>query len=123
MEEKAGNAQAALAWAKRASESALGGATRLQWMSNELILTNKIKAKRSQEEIAQLAKTFYDLLLSMPGGFSGRNLRSAKRFAKELSSWKDKEAVEKILRGAKTRCEKQAKNTACKAYFTPLLAQ
>jgi len=127
LEKNAGNHKAALAWAGKARMAAKGGATKLQWIANDLSMTNATKALKSDDKNARmtkLVKGFYDLLLQLPDGFYGRNHRVAKKVARTIKGWKDGPAVKPLLSGFAARCKSVAKGhqPLCVKHFTQLLA-
>lgn len=125
LEKTAGNQKAALDWAKKARLAAKGGATKLQWIANDLSMTSAAKGSAHTERMVELVKLFYAKLLSLPDGFKGRNHRVAKRVAKKIHAWNQRNKVESLLTGFAARCAKvaAAQRPVCKKYFEQLLAR
>ncbi len=124
LEKKAGNTKAALAWAQKARLAAKGGATKLQWIANDLSMTSTLATASKDKRMTGLVKSFYDLLLQLPDGFFGRNQRVATKVGKIVKKWKARATVKPMLTGYAARCKAVAKNhqPKCKKHFEALLA-
>jgi len=121
LEEQAGHTEAALAWSKAARESAKGPATRIQWISNDLLRTARLAAPNQDERLAALVKLYYDTALALPDGFKGRNAARARRVAAQLKPWLAKPDFRRLVDDYAKRCQTgQGVAPGCAAHFAAL---
>jgi thiol-disulfide isomerase/thioredoxin len=79
IERAAGNEASALQWSAKASESARGDATRVQWAAMDVVMNVKSEAPERDHRIAQSLSRYFDAAFGQPDGFSGRNRVRAER--------------------------------------------
>jgi len=101
LEEELGRLDEASACSRKARETATGSASRLQWITNDLLFQAKIG---KTEELPAIAKTFYDLAFSLPDGFRGRNRTRAEQVRAALSPARKAPALLKLLSSYRVRC-------------------
>jgi len=118
LEEKEGDKKQALVWSHLAKESAKGNATRLQWITNDLLLNLRL-APQNAFAVNKLLREYYDLAFSLPDGFKGRNARRARSVRDALKKVAKKEALQETLEFYKERCKQNSmeKPETCKKIF------
>ena len=118
-----GKEEEALKWAAEARKSAKGRATRLQWITNDLLLTAKVKSSDQKNRLLSLADEYYQLATELKDGFAGRNSFRAARVSKSLQTWKKQKEFKSLLRNYQSKCSQldtQAKEN-CIKHFKELL--
>ncbi len=117
-----GDTAAALMWSEAARKSATGRATKLQWITNDLILNTKLDSPNQGQRIFELTKEFYDLALALSDGFSGRNQFRAQRVAKSLKPFLKVARIKRTVEVYRTKClDSQDVDQNCKKHFGDLL--
>ncbi|SMF34043.1 protein disulfide-isomerase [Pseudobacteriovorax antillogorgiicola] len=97
--------QEALYWSAEARKSAQGRASRLQWITSDLLLTAKVESQDQRERLLFLAKEFYQLATDLKDGFAGRNQFRAARVGKSLQAWKNDKGFQSLFKGYQSRCQ------------------
>jgi thioredoxin-related protein len=122
MEKEKGNYGEALKYAQLARETAKGRATRLQWITSDLILSLE-HGKNDTKRIETLVGEYYDLAVTLQDGFSGRNFARAKRIAKDLKPYMKITPIAEKVKLASTRCNKfeGPSKENCQKHFDTLL--
>ncbi len=126
VEKAAGREVYALGWAEKARKSAIGRATRVQWIVEDLVLSSKVKTPTQDARMRELVKDYYSTALALPDGFSGRNAARAKRVAESVRPFvgKDQE-LRKLVEGYVAQCGKLDGKAAaaelCAKHFAGLL--
>ena len=115
--------QEALQWSEKARKSAKGRATRLQWISNDLLLTAKLEAKDQRVRLLSLVGEYYELATQLKDGFSGRNQFRAKRVSDSLQKWKKDGEFRQLIATYKGRCDSLQGQSLdnCRKHFGSLL--
>ncbi len=123
VERTAGDKQAALAWSAKARQSVKGRASRLQWIVEDLAMTAKLGTPATETpRLEGLVKEYYDMALSLPDGFKGRNSLRAKKVADNLKPWLERGTIKKLVSTYAGRCHKDAKaHGNCHEHFASLL--
>jgi protein disulfide-isomerase len=80
LEKELGNKDKSIEWSERAKDSSKGSATRLQWISRDVVLKTKI-LNQSEPKIAMSINEFLTEAKKYNDNFSGRNLAAHKRVA------------------------------------------
>jgi hypothetical protein len=106
----------ALAWSAKARKSAQGRASRLQWISSDLLLVAKTPQPAQAAKLAEVTKEYDTAALTLTDGFAGRNARRSSSVAGALKDWLRKPAVKQVVDEA----AKAYKNEACAAHFARL---
>ena len=117
-----GQIKEALDYAQLARESAKGGATRLQWIANDIFMSVTY-AKNDQRRLLPLIDEYYALATSLPDGFSGRNQLRAQKVEESLKSLMDQKALHDKVRSFAQHCGKQSGDgkSRCQQHFEALL--
>ncbi len=103
LENKAGNTQDALKWSHLAKESARGNATRLQWITSDLLLNMQL-APDNSFKINKLLREYYDLAFSLKDGFKGRNARRAEQVKLATQAYSRKKDLAQTMQFYVKRC-------------------
>jgi len=123
LESKRGNEKKSLEYSQKASQSASGKATKLQWLIQDIDTSVATSIPDKNQRIAALLDQFYNQIFSQKDGFSGRSYRSVKRLNKILSKYPLDSATSKKIKGYSLRCsrlEERAK-LRCNDHFSQLL--
>ncbi len=117
VEQEAGNVKQQLVWSEKAKETALGTATKLQWMVSELVLLVREKA----ELVAPLA-AYYDFALALPDGFVGRNGYRAEVVAKNIKPLIADQKIKDLVSKYRDKCGGLSEPNAgkCREHFASL---
>lgn len=118
IEKAAGRPEEALKWSARASASAKGRASKLQWIVEDLALTAKTKTPGQEERLTELVRAYYETALSLGDGFQGRNATRANKVATELKPWLKTDTVAKVIRSYSAKCKS---TNSCTQHFAALL--
>lgn len=106
LEQELKNDKAAQTWAAKARESAQGRATKVQWITNDLLLNARIKSPDQKVYLLNLTKEFYDVTTGLHDGFSGRNWTRAKNVQTSLKDWRKDPAFVAVFAQYEQRCAK-----------------
>ncbi len=117
-EQALGHADEAKKWSRKARESAAGRATRLQWITHDVLLNGKPNGSEERRYLLALADEFYSLAVSLDDGFVGRNRLRAKQVKGVLAALQG-EDVDKLFARHKATCASlaPAPQSACHAHF------
>jgi protein disulfide-isomerase len=113
---EAGNSTEALAWSEKARKSAQGRASRLQWITSDLLLVARTPHAMQATKLAAVTKEYYDTALALSDGFAGRNARRSKSVAGALKDWLEEPAVKRVVEEAARSCRSET----CAAHFAQL---
>lgn len=126
-----GEVDEALRWSAEAVRLAQGGATQVQWRVQELKLLLRLRPPLAEAgsaptpELAQLVdrlRGFYQLVLSLPDGFAGRNKRRLGMVAQLLAPLARRPPVAALIDEQAARCPalEPPARSACQAHFASL---
>lgn len=104
LEERLGNKSAALDFVQKAHKSAIGRATKLQWVANDLLMTTRIGDDQEDARLIQLVSRFYKLAYGLSDGFSGRNFLRLEAVSDALTKYKNNAKIRDILLSYSERC-------------------
>ncbi|RYZ47860.1 MAG: hypothetical protein EOP07_26485, partial [Proteobacteria bacterium] len=104
LEAQRGNDAAARKWSEAARKSVQGRASRVQWITSDLLLN--AKDKKNSVYLAEVTKEFYAQALQLNDGFSGRNWTRAKKVQEALTPYKADPAFQKTFAEYAPRCER-----------------
>jgi protein disulfide-isomerase len=122
LEQELKNDKAAQGWAAKARESVVGRASKIQWITNDIILNAKIKNEDQKAYMLNLTKEYYDTATSLDDGFSGRNWTRAKRVSDSLKDWHKDPAFTALFSTYEKKCsglEKESQKN-CQQHFAEL---
>jgi protein disulfide-isomerase len=116
---EAGKSAEALAWSEKARLSVKGRASRLQWISADLVLIAKTPDKNQKAKLLAASKDYYETVYSLTDGFLGRNAARAKRVAGALKDWIAKDAdLQTLIETYSSKCAKaETASPGCTAHF------
>ncbi len=119
LEWEAGRSKEAQTWAAKARQSAQGRATKIQWITNDILLNAKIVNEENKLYLKALAKEYYELATELPDGFSGRNKARSLKVQEALTSLKGDNEFKKMLGNYEQRCQslKSENQQACLQHF------
>lgn len=106
LESQAGNDAEAKKWSAAARKSVQGRASRVQWITSDLLLNAKDKDPKNSAYLAEITKEFYVQTMELRDGFSGRNHMRAKRVEEALQPFKGQAEFQRIFREFSPSCEK-----------------
>lgn len=112
-----GDTKEALAWSKKARETAQGSATKLQWIVSDLLL-----AMQHQEDFIADLNNYYNFALALPDGFVGRNGRRAETVLQKLKPHLADKVVHKALAQLTSGCGRLTglNQEKCREHFQAL---
>lgn len=115
--------QEALFWSGEARRSAKGRATKLQWITSDLVMTAKVRSDDQELRLLGLAEEYYGLATQLKDGFSGRNFFRGQRVAEALQDYKKKPKFVVLLKKYKKNCSSLNSDSkqACDNHFKELL--
>jgi len=122
LEQELKNDKAAQTWAAKARESVLGRASKIQWITNDIVLNAKIKNEDQKGYMLNLTKEYYEVATSLEDGFSGRNWARAKRVSDSLKDWQKDPAFTTLFSTYENKCsglEKESQKN-CQEHFAEL---
>jgi protein disulfide-isomerase len=122
LEQELKNDKAAQTWAAKARETVVGRASRIQWISNDIILNAKIKNAEQKGYMLNLIREYYEVATSLNDGFSGRNWTRAKRVSDSLKDWQKDPAFTLLFSTYAKKCgglEKDSQKN-CQQHFAEL---
>ena len=121
LEEDRGNKQKALYWSSEARKSARGDATKIQWIVTDLTRTIRLAADET-DTINTLLTQYYQLALSLPDGFRGRNESRSQSVIRSLGSVPTREKTARIFETYKKLCGdlKNKQSNGCEQHFEAL---
>jgi protein disulfide-isomerase len=100
------NFPAALEWSARARESAVGHATKIQWLVSDLVLQSKIPSDaRLRQNFEAGFESWLNLAKSMPDGFSGRNALRARKVKSVLETAVPPESRSRMIAKWRKTCD------------------
>ncbi|MFW7379479.1 MAG: thioredoxin family protein [Oligoflexus sp.] len=119
LEEAFGDRPAALRYSQLARETAKGRATRIQWITNDLLLN--LRFQERAERIRPLVQEFYDLAFQLDDGFLGRNQSRTARIADGLKPLAS--SMKPVLEKFQQRCQNLEgdNRSSCEAHFKALI--
>jgi protein disulfide-isomerase len=122
LEQARGKAEAARVWAAKARESAQGRATKIQWITNDMILNGKDLSPENKPYLIQLAREYHALAMELGDGFVGRNRLRAERVRESLAGLKEDPEFRTIVQAFQTRCERLEGDNRrnCQSHFEAL---
>jgi protein disulfide-isomerase len=122
LEQELKNEKAAQTWAAKARESVVGRASRIQWITSDIVLNAKIKNADQKAYMLNLTKEYYETATSLDDGFSGRNWARAKRVSESLKDWHKDPAFTALFANYEKKCsglEKESQKN-CEKHFADL---
>lgn len=103
LESQAGKSEEAKKWSAAARKSVQGRASRVQWITSDLLLN--AKDTKNSTYVAEITQEFYEQTLKLRDGFAGRNLTRAKTVQEALEPFKADPAFQKIFKTFAAQCE------------------
>ncbi|TKD10312.1 thioredoxin family protein [Polyangium fumosum] len=104
LEKELGRIEEARASSQKAREGAGGRATRLQWITNDIVFHAQLEGPPPRAYLVAQAEAFYELAFSLPDGFQGRNRTRAEQVASALAVLKDDPDSVKLVSRLHERC-------------------
>jgi len=123
LEKKRGDTNKSLVYSKKASQSATGKSTKIQWLVQDINMLISTPAADKAQQISGLLEQVYNQIFAQKDGFSGRSYRSLKRLSKMLSSYPLDSTTSKKLKGYSLRCSRLEKRAQvrCSDHFSEIL--
>ncbi|HYX39515.1 MAG TPA: thioredoxin family protein [Oligoflexus sp.] len=122
LEQELKNEKAAQTWAAKARESVVGRASKIQWITSDIVLNAKIKNADQKAYMLNLTREYYDVATSLNDGFSGRNWARAKKVSESLKDWQKDPAFTALFSSYEAKCsglEKESQKN-CQQHFAGL---
>ncbi|MDI1480720.1 thioredoxin family protein [Polyangium sp. y55x31] len=104
LEKELGRIEEARAYSQKACEGAGGRATRLQWITNDILFHAELEGPPPRAYLLAQAEAFYELAFSLPDGFQGRNRTRAEQVKSALAALKDDPEFAKLVSRLRDRC-------------------
>ncbi len=104
LENQAGRPEEAKKWSAAARKSVQGRASKVQWITSDLLLN--AKDTKNGVYVAEIARAFYEQTMKLRDGFSGRNWMRAKKVQEALEPFKGEVLFKKIFTDFAPSCEK-----------------
>jgi len=123
IETKRGNSEAAKKWSAEARKSVKGRASRVQWITSDLLLNAKdSKEEKARIHLADITREFYAQALQLNDGFVGRNWTRAKKVQEALTPYKADPLFQKTFAEFAPRCDRQSGDSKknCLEHFAAL---
>ncbi len=122
LEQELKNDKAAQGWAAKARESAQGRATKVQWITNDLMLNARIKNADQKVYLLSLTKEYYETATLLKDGFSGRNWARAKKVQDSLKDWHKDPSFVEVFTLYEKRCSQLESESQknCQKHFAEL---
>jgi len=119
LEQELGRIEEARAFSRKAREGAAGRATRLQWITNDILFHAKLEPP-PRGYLLGLAGEFYELAFSLGDGFYGRNRTRADQVRGALEVLGRDPEYDKLLARLAERCASlpSADRGACRQHFS-----
>ncbi|MCX6131298.1 MAG: hypothetical protein NTX25_19840, partial [Proteobacteria bacterium] len=110
--------------AAKAREPVQGRASKIQWITSDLLLNTQLKGPEQKTQVLTLTKEFYAAATALSDGFSGRNWLRAERVRESLKEWQKDAAFVSIFSAYEKLCKQQNKESQsnCQKHFS-LLSQ
>ncbi|MBC7532242.1 MAG: thioredoxin family protein [Oligoflexus sp.] len=120
LEAKRGNDEAAKKWSAAARKSVQGRASRVQWITSDLLLN--AKDSKNNAYLVEITREFYTQALQLNDGFVGRNWTRAKKVQEALTPYKADPLFQKTFADFAPRCDRQTgvSKTNCQVHFAAL---
>ncbi|MDC3957447.1 thioredoxin family protein [Polyangium jinanense] len=112
VEKELGRIEEARAYSQKAREGAGGRATRLQWITNDILFHAALEGPPPRAYLLAQAEAFYELAFSLPDGFQGRNRTRAEQVKAALAALKDDPEFAKLVMRLRDRCSSLPANGA-----------
>ncbi len=115
-----GHTEAARKWSAEARKSVKGRASKVQWITSDLLLN--AKDGKNSIYVSEITQDFYSEALGLRDGFSGRNWTRAKKVQEALMPYKADPAFQKTFAKYAPLCEKQVGDSKshCQEHFAAL---
>ena len=109
-------------WSAKARQGAQGRATRLQWITNDVLLNGKPEGPEQRAYLIALAEEFYALATELADGFSGRNRARADQVKESLAALRGAPEVRQMAARYAARCDRleDKSREACRQHFEAL---
>ena len=104
IEEKKGNARAALEWSRKAWNSSRGASTRFLWGRMYLLKILSLNPRNGRVVVATFKKVF-DEIRKREDAFSGRNQESFVLLGKAVAKWQDKKGRKDLWGHIRKNCK------------------
>ncbi len=119
LEEEVGSKKEAQKWAALARQSAQGRASKIQWITSDILMNAKPQAPAQQAYLASLATEYYDLATELSDGFVGRNRTRAEKVKEVMLEFKAEAEFVRIFKKYADRCAQlQGENQKfCQQHF------
>lgn len=106
LEQELGRTAEAREWSAKARKGAEGRATRLQWITNDVLLNARPEGPEQRAYLLGLAEEFYDLATSLNDGFSGRNRVRAEQVREALGTLSGDPGLQKLGERGRGWCDR-----------------
>ncbi|MBC7660619.1 MAG: thioredoxin family protein [Chitinophagaceae bacterium] len=123
LEAKRGDIEAAKKWSALARKSVQGRASKIQWITSDLLLNAKeVKDAKASQYLNEVTREFYRQALSLNDGFAGRNWTRAKKVQDALTPYKAEALFKKTFAEFAPRCQKLSGESQknCEEHFAAL---
>lgn len=104
LENQANRPEEAKKWSAAARKSVQGRASKVQWITSDLLLN--AKDPKSGKYVAEVAEEFYQQSLKLRDGFAGRNQTRAKKVLEALEPFKKEAEFQSIFTKFAGQCDK-----------------
>lgn len=121
LESELKNTAAAQKWSALARETVQGRASKIQWITSDLVLNAKDKTRK--DYVLSISREFYAEALQNKDGFAGRNHARAKKVQEALQAWKADADFSQAFTEYRKRCAQQNPESKghCQSHFASLL--
>jgi protein disulfide-isomerase len=123
LEMQVGNRQKALDYSRLARQTAKGRATKVQWLTSDLLLNLSLLDSNQIEQTLTLIDDYYQMVFQLDDGFLGRNQTRAGRVAGALADYLENDQLRQLLQSYRQRCETLDGDNrqSCQQHFQGLL--
>lgn len=121
LEQELGRAAEARQWSAKARQVTGGRATRLQWITNDILLNARPESPEQRTYLLALAEEFHELATGLADGFSGRNRARAEQVREALGALRG-EPLQKLAARYRERCDRLdgEGRESCRRHFEAL---
>jgi hypothetical protein len=122
LEEELKNDKAAQLWATKAREAAQGRASKIQWITSDILLNTRIKSAEQKTYLLNLSKEYYKVSSELQDGFVGRNWLRAAKIKDALGPWRKDPEFRVVFAMYQKLCNQQEAESEknCQKHFSEL---
>lgn len=91
-------------WAALARQSAEGRASKIQWITSDILMNAKPQEPQEKAYLLSLASEYYELATMLSDGFVGRNRARAKKIEEALKSLSQDPEFTRVFKKFEARC-------------------